>query len=68
MKNSSRHFVRTACAIMLVLGGGIGIAAAQPAVIVERGVMPPLRVEVIPAPRAGYNWVPRHAQWPGTQL
>ena len=64
MKNSSRHFVRTACAVALVLSCGIGIAAAQPAIIVERGVMPAPRVEVIPvAPGAGYNWVPGHWAW-----
>jgi hypothetical protein len=64
MKNSSRQFVRTACAVALVLSCGIGIAAAQPAVIIERGVMPAPRVEVIPvAPGPGYNWVPGHWAW-----
>src|SRR6516164_7342508 len=67
MKNSSRHFVQAACAIALVLGCGIGIAAAQPAVVVERGVMPPPRVEVVPvAPGPGYNWVPGHWAWRGS--
>jgi hypothetical protein len=65
MKNCSRHFMRTAGAIALVLGFGIGTAAAQ-AVIVERGVMPPPRVEVVPvAPGPGYNWVPGHWAWRG---
>ena len=65
MKNSSRHLVQTACAIALVLSCGIGIAAAQ-AVVVERGVMPPPRVEVVPvAPGPGYNWVPGHWAWRG---
>src|SRR5215472_6274016 len=63
MKNSSRHLVQTACTIALVLSCGIGIAAAQ-AVIVERGVIPPPRVEVVPvAPGPGYNWVPGHWAW-----
>ena len=65
MKNSSRHFLRTACAVMLVFGCGIGVAAAQ-RVIVERGVMPAPRVEVVPAaPGPGYNWVPGHWAWRG---
>lgn len=66
MKKSSRVFVQTACAMMLALACGAGVAAAQPAVIVERGVMPAPRVEVIPvAPGAGYNWVPGHWAWRG---
>ena len=66
MKSLSRHLVQTVCAIALVLGCGIGVAAAQ-AVIVERGVMPAPRVEVIPAaPGPGYNWVPGHWAWRGT--
>jgi len=49
---------------------GVGLwdryCAAQ-AVIVERGVMPAPRVEVIPAaPGPGYNWVPGHWTWRGT--
>jgi WXXGXW repeat (2 copies) len=66
MKITSRHFLQSACAAVLALGCGISIAAAQPAVIVERGVMPAPRVEVIPAPPgAGYNWVPGHWAWRG---
>jgi len=56
MKITKRHFVRSTCATVLALGCGISIAAAQPAVIVERGGMPAPRVEVIPvAPGPGYN-------------
>lgn len=66
MKITTRDFVRSACATVLALGCGISIAAAQPAVIVERGVMPAARVEVIPvAPGAGYNWVAGHWAWRG---
>jgi hypothetical protein len=58
MKMTTRDFVRSACATVLALGCGISIASAQPAVIIERGVMPAARVEVIPAaPGPGYNWV-----------
>ena len=66
MKKSSRYFVKTACAITLLFGCGVGIALAQPAVIIERGAMPAPRVEVIPvAPGPGYNWVPGHWAWRG---
>jgi hypothetical protein len=66
MKITTRQFLRSAGATVLALGCGISIAAGQPAVIVERGVMPAPRVEVIPAPPgAGYNWVPGHWAWRG---
>ena len=66
MKNLSRYVVQTACAVALALSCGIGGVAAQPAVIVERGVMPAPRVEVIPVtPGPGYNWVPGHWAWRG---
>jgi len=42
-----------------------GSAQAQVAVIVgERGMPAPI-VEVVPAPRAGYTWVPGHYVWRG---
>src|SRR6266436_5088502 len=66
MKITTRHFLRSAGATVLALGCGVSIAAAQRTVIVERGVMPAPRVEVIPAPPgAGYNWVPGHWAWRG---
>ena len=66
MKNSSRRFLKATCAVALVLSSGIGFAMAQPAIIVERGVMPAPRVEIIrPAPGPGYNWVPGHWAWRG---
>jgi hypothetical protein len=67
MKITTRQFLRSAGATVLALGCGISVAAAQPVVVVERGVMPAPRVEVIPAPPgAGYNWVPGHWAWRGT--
>lgn len=48
MNITSRHFLKSAGVAALALACGITVAAAQP-VIVERGVMPPPRVEVIPA-------------------
>jgi hypothetical protein len=60
MKKFSRCFVNTACAITLLIGCGVDIAGAGPG----EQVMPPARVEVIPAsPGAGYNWVPGHWAW-----
>jgi WXXGXW repeat (2 copies) len=65
MNITVRHFLQSASATLLALSCGISIAAAQP-VIIERGVMPAPRVEVIPAPPgAGYNWVPGHWAWQG---
>jgi hypothetical protein len=62
-----KSFSRTTCAIVLLAGCGIGSAMAVE-VIVERGAMPPPRVEVIPAPPgAGYNWVPGHWAWRGAR-
>lgn len=66
MTISRRYLMQAACATALALGCGAGVAAAQPVVVVERGVMPAPRVEVIPAPPgAGYNWVPGHWAWRG---
>ncbi len=52
MKITTRDFVRSACATVLALGCGISIAAAQPAVIVERGVWAWRGV--------GWVWIPGH--------
>jgi hypothetical protein len=66
MKMTSRRLSQSACAAVLALGCGISIAAAQPAIIIERGVMPAPQVEVVPvAPGPDYNWVPGHWAWRG---
>ena len=66
MNITSRQFLRAACAMVLAMSCEIGIAAAQPAVIIERGVMPPPRVEVIPvAPSPRHSWVRGHWAWRG---
>jgi hypothetical protein len=58
MIKSTRHLARAA-SVVLLLGIGTGMAAAQ-AVIVEHAMPAPI-VEVVPAaPGAGYNWVPGH--------
>ncbi|RFB80832.1 YXWGXW repeat-containing protein [Methylovirgula sp. 4M-Z18] len=44
---------------------GLGLAEAQPVVIMERP-MPAVRVEVVPPPpRVGVSWVPGHWVWRG---
>jgi hypothetical protein len=65
MNITTRHFLKSTGVAALALACGITVAAAQP-VIIERGVMPAPRVEVIPAvPGPGYNWVPGHWVWRG---
>jgi hypothetical protein len=65
MNITSRQFLKSAGAAALALACGITAASAQ-AIIVERGVMPSPRVEVIPvAPGPGYNWVRGHWAWRG---
>lgn len=65
MQNRSRQLMRAAVAVVLVLGLGAELSVAQP-VVIERGVMPAPRVEVVPvAPGPGYNWVPGHWAWRG---
>jgi WXXGXW repeat (2 copies) len=64
MMKSLRSLAPAACAAALLVGFGVGIAAAQP-VIVEKAMPAPI-VEVVPAaPGAGYNWVPGHWSWRG---
>jgi hypothetical protein len=41
-----------------------GNAQAQVSVVI-RTPPPPLRAEVVPAPRAGYVWAPGHYEWRG---
>jgi hypothetical protein len=65
MKITSRQFLKSAGIAAMALACGVTIASAQ-AIIVERGPMPPPRVEIIPAaPGAGWNWVPGHWVWRG---
>jgi len=65
MKITSRYFLRAACATVLALSCGISVASAQ-GVIVERGVMPAPRVEVIPvAPSPRHHWIRGHWAWRG---
>lgn len=63
MRSSSDRLAAAALAASLLLGPGIGVSTAQP-VIVERPMPAPL-VEAVPAPRAGFAWVPGHWVWRG---
>ena len=41
----------------------VGVANAQ--IVIRIGPPPPRPVEVIPAPRSGYVWVPGYHRWDG---
>lgn len=49
---------------MLALGSVAMPAAAQISINIELAP-PPLRYEVVPAPRSGYAWAPGYWQWEG---
>ena len=53
----------TAGAALMLLGLGIGTAAAQPPV--PYGPVPPPRYEAVPPPRVGYYWEPGRWHWNG---
>ncbi len=62
MNINSRQFMKLAGVAAVALACGITVASAQ--VVIERGIMPPLRVEVIPAPPSPeHHWVPGHWAW-----
>jgi hypothetical protein len=61
MQVSARRAIPALVALALVIG--TGIARAQPVVIVGERAMPAPIVEVVPAARAGYAWVPGHWIW-----
>jgi hypothetical protein len=64
MNITIRHFLRSAGIAAVALACGVTVASAQ--VIIERGVMPQLRIEVIPAaPSVEHHWVPGHWAWRG---
>jgi hypothetical protein len=44
-------------------GWEVGVAQAQVAVVVGERAMPAPIVEVVPAARPGYSWVPGHYVW-----
>src|SRR5262245_23153065 len=60
-----RSFMRGAIPALVALPVVIGAApaGAQVAVVVGERAMPAARVEVVPAPRHGYAWVPGHWTW-----
>lgn len=62
-----RHALILALAGLLVLGSvAVVPMAAQAAVNVDIRIAPPApRIEVVPAPRAGYVWAPGYWRWRG---
>ncbi len=57
--NVKRNLLIAASAIVLSVG------AANAQIVVRIGPPPPRPVEVVPAPRAGYVWVPGYHRWDG---
>lgn len=64
--NSRRHLVAKigAAAVLAVAGfAAVSPASAAPVYVDIRLAPPPLRHEVIPAPRPGYIWAPGYWDW-----
>lgn len=61
MKGLLRSAVPAVVGLTIVFGAGVGAAEAQ--VVVGERAMPAPLVEVVPARRAGYAWVPGHWSW-----
>ena len=64
MRTHLRRAIPALAALTLLISFGTGFVQAQ-VVVVERGAMPAPIVEVVPAPRVGYAWVPGHWVWRG---
>jgi hypothetical protein len=58
-----RHRAVMALAVSAFVGWGAAVAQAQVEVIVGERAMPAPMVEVVPAGRIGYAWVPGHWAW-----
>jgi hypothetical protein len=54
-----KQVLTTVCALFLSVG------AANAQIVVRIGPPPPRPVEVVPAPRAGFVWVPGFHRWDG---
>lgn len=54
-----KQVLTAVCALLL----SVGVANAQ--IVVRIGPPPPRPVEVVPAPRAGFVWVPGFHRWNG---
>jgi WXXGXW repeat (2 copies) len=54
-----KQLLSTACALFLTVG------AANAQVVIRIGPPPPRPVEVVPAPRSGYVWVPGYHRYDG---
>lgn len=57
---------RTIIVAMLAIAAGVPVAGQAARLNVDIDVAPPPdRVEVVPAPRAGYVWAPGYYRWDG---
>jgi len=63
MRGLARSAVPALVALTFVVGWGSGVAQAQVEVVVGERAMPAPIVEVVPAARVGYAWVPGHWIW-----
>jgi len=58
---------RILAAALVAASAWVAVPAASAATIVVREAPPALRVETVPAPRAGYQWVNGHWDWRGNR-
>jgi hypothetical protein len=68
-KNSTERTMKTRLLATALIAASLGAAlpAADAATLIVRTAPPPLLVETVPAPRAGYQWVGGHWEWRGNQ-
>jgi hypothetical protein len=64
-QNSKDSPMKTRLLATALIAASLGAAlpAADAATLIVRTAPPPLRVETVPAPRAGYQWVGGHWEW-----
>ena len=58
---------RILAAALIAASTWVALPAADAATLVVRVAPPPMRVETVPAPRAGYQWAGGHWDWRGNQ-
>ena len=58
---------RLLAAAMVAATLGVALPAAEAVTLVVREAPPAVRVETVPAPRPGYQWVGGHWDWRGSK-
>ena len=58
---------RLLAAAMVAVTLGVALPAAEAVTLVVREAPPAVRVETVPAPRPGYQWVGGHWDWRGSK-